>query len=246
MKKLNGYQLKLSMALIMVLDHIDHIPNFISSDLALIFHVITRCVGVWFAYMAVEGFTHTRSKPKYNLRLAIFAGIMFVGNKLLEYLFKSQEIMVNNNIFLTLAIAVAVLNIINLCNKIDKNIFKVAVIILAIIVSFVGIAFAEGGIVIIPFTIITYIFRKKVKLRNIIYILFAILLLIMSYNQYPTFKQTFEMLLFNGDFLFISVIPFIYMYNGERGKSTKFSKYFFYVFYPAHLWIIATIAYFVK
>ena len=32
-------------------------------------------------------------------------------------------------------------------------------------------------------------------------------------------------------------------HHGERGPKTKFSKYFFYVFYPAHLWILALIGY---
>lgn len=61
MKKLNSLQIKLFMAFLMVLDHI---PYFVSPDLALFFHIMTRCVGVWFAYMAVEGFTHTSSKFK--------------------------------------------------------------------------------------------------------------------------------------------------------------------------------------
>ena len=31
-----------------------------------IFHVLTRCVGVWFAYLAVEGFLHTKAGPVYG------------------------------------------------------------------------------------------------------------------------------------------------------------------------------------
>lgn len=53
-------------------------------------------------------------------------------------------------------------------------------------------------------------------------------------------------MLYNSDWLFITVLPFISLYNGERGPVTKWSKYFFYVFYPAHLWSIALIAYLVQ
>ncbi|WP_374705328.1 hypothetical protein [Paenibacillus radicis (ex Gao et al. 2016)] len=44
----------------------------------------------------------------------------------------------------------------------------------------------------------------------------------------------------NSDFLFITVIPFILLYNGERGLSNRFAKYLFSVFYPLHLWILKT------
>ena len=35
----------------------------------------------------------------------------------------------------------------------------------------------------------------------------------------------------------ILVYPFLRMYNGERGK-TKWLKWFFYIYYPAHLLIL--------
>nr|MBQ4317949.1 hypothetical protein [Clostridia bacterium] len=36
------------------------------------------------------------------------------------------------------------------------------------------------------------------------------------------------------------VIPFILLYSGRRGKVN--TKYFFYIFYPAHLAILQAIA----
>ncbi|MDU6316439.1 MAG: TraX family protein, partial [Enterococcus faecalis] len=38
------------------------------------------------------------------------------------------------------------------------------------------------------------------------------------------------------------VLPFISLYNGERGSKAPFFKYLFYGFYPLHLWLIALIA----
>ena len=54
----------------MVLDHIDHIPGLLPAELSGLFHVLTRCVGTFFAYLAVEGFVHTHSRPRYALRRA--------------------------------------------------------------------------------------------------------------------------------------------------------------------------------
>lgn len=51
---MNANRLKLLMMGLMVLDHISY---FVPPEWALIFHVITRCVGVFFGYMAVEGLT---------------------------------------------------------------------------------------------------------------------------------------------------------------------------------------------
>ncbi|MBD5549290.1 MAG: hypothetical protein HDQ97_18205 [Lachnospiraceae bacterium] len=44
-----------------------------------------------------------------------------------------------------------------------------------------------------------------------------------------------------GEPFYFLVFPFILLYNGERGPKSNFNKYFFYIFYPVHLWIIAII-----
>ena len=70
---MNANQLKLFMMGVMVLDHITY---FIPPELGLVFHVITRCVGVFFGYMAVQGVKHTRNVYRYNGRLYLWALIM--------------------------------------------------------------------------------------------------------------------------------------------------------------------------
>ena len=79
------------------------------SSVGRYFHAMTRCVGVWFAYMAMEGFIHTRNLKNYLIRLWSWALIMFAGNSLLNALFASKGVMVTNNIFFTLAIGVTML-----------------------------------------------------------------------------------------------------------------------------------------
>lgn len=106
MKKWNATQLKCLMAAIMVLDYIPHITGIISPMWEGILHALTRCVGVWFAYRAMEAFIHTRNLKNYLIPLWSWAFIMFAGNSLLNALFASKGVMVNNNIFLTLAIGV--------------------------------------------------------------------------------------------------------------------------------------------
>lgn len=246
MNKFNSFQIKIFMALLMVLDHIPHIHGLVPSTWEGIFHVITRCVGVWFAYVAVEGFIYTRSKIKYNLRLFLWAGVMLLGN----YVLSLQGILVYNNIFLSLAFGVALLNILfydlKLSSKFGNKqlqIIKILRLIVAILISLIGISITEGGAVIIPFILMTYIFRKSMIKKIIFYVIFSVFLFLTAYTDYGDFSTTISMLMFNSDFMLFTVIPFILMYNGERGPKNKFSKYFFYVFYPAHLWIIGIIGY---
>lgn len=228
----NAFSIKLFMAILMVLDHLPYIPGLIPQNLAMLFHVITRCVGVWFAYMAVEGFIHTRNKIKYNARLVLWAFIMFIGN----FIFS-----IHNNIFLTLAIGVLILNIM-FYQKSSNKIVNFLRIILGLIIAFLSFLIAEGALVMIPFMLITYTLKNKPLWRNLSYVAFSLFLFSTSIVMYDTLAMTINMLALNSDFMFITVLPFIYLYNGKRGLNNNFSKYFFYVFYPTHLWIIGLVA----
>ena len=48
----------------------------------------------------------------------------------------------------------------------------------------------------------------------------------------------YSTLTFDSEWMMISVLPFIWLYNGQRG-----TKYFFYIIYPAHLWILMILRY---
>ncbi len=40
------------------------------------------------------------------------------------------------------------------------------------------------------------------------------------------------------DIFFILIIPLLHFYNGKIGSHSRQLKYLFYIFYPAHLWVI--------
>ena len=252
MRKCSGNQIKFFMAALMVLDHIPHIPGLVPPLWQGIFHALTRCVSMWFAYTAVEGFQYTHSRLHYDLRLLGWGIFMALGNWGVGQLFASKGIHVSNNIFLTLAAGVFLLNV--LASPVGflqswkpwaQNLVRWVV---AAPVLLLGMFLTEGGIVVLPFMLITYFCRNNPKLRNGLYLIFAAFLassLPGIVGMYDDWATRIDMLLFNSDWLFITVIPFLYLYSGERGKKTPFTKYFFYVFYPAHLWIIAAISYFV-
>lgn len=244
-KKRNAFELKLFMAFLMVLDHLDQIPGLLSPETASLFHALSRCVGVWFAYMAVEGFVHTRSRPHYTLRLLGWGAAMALGNRLYNILGAPYGLSMTNNIFLTLGVGVAMLDLLagsdpkhpprGKANKLLRT--AGAVVLLGL-----GVLFTEGGILILPFMLLAYRFRGRTVPFVLSCLGLSALLFALTFHAYPTLWETLVMLGFNSDFLFLTVLPFIALYNGQRGPSGPFAKYFFYVFYPAHLWVIGLIA----
>ena len=243
-KSYNAYQLKLAMAGIMVLDHLKIIPDFIPDQLSMVFHMVTRCVAVFFAYMLVEGYLHTRNVKAYLLRLYGAAGIMALGNTLLNNFYQSKEIYMSNNIFMALAVGLTLL--VCLRNFAEHSRKQQIVQILSVgLLTILGAFLTEGGTVVLPFILITYMGRKSLVKRNIAYGILALLLLFLSYQPYESIGMTIQMMLYNADWLFILVLPILSLYNGQAGPRTAFSRYFFHIFYPLHLWLLATIAYFI-
>ncbi|KXT63999.1 TraX family protein [Streptococcus sp. DD04] len=246
---LTAFQLKLFMAFLMVFDHIGKIPGLLPTGWDGIFHLLTRCVAAWFAFSAVEGFLHTRNRLVYNARLFIWAAIMQLGNTILTMLFQGKGVYLGNNIFLTLACGLLVLNLLfglskkSEDSKTEKRYLRLGG---AVLVGLAGVLLTEGGMTIIPFMLLSYIFRNQPALRTLSYMVLAFLLFCLSIEIYPTMGATLSMMLYNSDWAFITVLPFLHLYNGERGYNGKWGKYFFYIFYPAHLWIIALIAYLVQ
>ena len=238
MKKLDGFQLKLIAMFVMLLDHL---RNYFPEVFPGWIHPLSRLVAPIFAYLMVEGFFYTRNKLKYNLRLWGWAIFMSLGNIVLNSILNIKDVFVSNNIFLTLALGLTLLNLIELAKN-NKGIKKVGIIVIIIILLPLSI-FTEGGVAVIPFILITYFFRGDMKKTIIGYIVLSLILLKTSFVWYGDIKTTIDMLMFNSDFLLVLAIPFILSYNGERGINNKFTKYLFYVFYPMHIWMLAIFRY---
>ncbi|MCC3868148.1 TraX family protein [Terrisporobacter mayombei] len=242
MKKFNAFQIKIFLIALMLLDHIFFAFNGLMPSWV---HALTRGVAPMFAYFLVEGYFYTRDKRKYGVRLLGFAVFMHLGNMIINTLFASKNVMVDNNIFATLFVGFIVISIFERAKN-NEGLVKVLFNVVAIVVAFYVAPLVEGGFSVIPFIMITYFFNGNKKKQIIGYLLLSIILFFMSYAPYDSIKDTLDMLMYNSDFLAILAIPTILLYNGERGLNNKFSKYLFYVFYPLHLWFIAAISFMIK
>ncbi|WP_060917407.1 TraX family protein [Leptotrichia wadei] len=196
----------------MFLDHYHYIVG--GSE---ILNVIGRIAFPIFAFTLNEGYVHTRSLKKYLLRLFIFAVSIQMPSILFGYDYPM-------NIFFTLF-----LGLLSIC---IFNLKKMNVILKIILIGFI-LFFSQkfkldygiyGILVIINFNI----FRNNK---------FKILMNFLVLNIYNViFPKVFDL----PDTQLFSLISlvFIFMYNGEKGRSMK---YFFYLFYPIHFFILEVI-----
>jgi traX family protein len=196
----------------MFLDHYHYVVG--GSE---ILNVIGRIAFPIFAFTLNEGYVHTRSLKKYLLRLFIFAVSIQMPSILFGYDYPM-------NIFFTLFLGLLSIYIFNL-----KKMNVILKIILIGFILFLSQKFKldygiYGILVIINFNI----FRNNK---------FKILMNFLVLNIYNViFPKVFDL----PDTQLFSLISlvFIFMYNGEKGRSMK---YFFYLFYPIHFFILEVI-----
>lgn len=244
---INAFWLKVIAMAGMLIDHI-HTHFYTETPFGLGF--IGAFVAPVFTYFLVEGFFHTKSRPKYCFRLYLSAAAMAIGSAILNLFLKARDVYIANNIFLTLAVLFTIIWLIETVRRQRHEEHR----IYSLLLPAAGLAFAclmlEGGIYLLPFALITYFFYGKKNYQIIGYALFSLLLLGKALFSYYSAGFAYESLIhylaFDREFLIAAAIPLICLYNGERGPSGKASKWMFYIFYPAHLWIIGILEYLFK
>ena len=201
----------------MFLDHYHYIIGG-----SKILNVVGRIAFPIFAFTLSEGYVHTRSLQKYLFRLFIFAVSIQMPSILFGYDYSM-------NIFFTLFLGLLSIYIFNLK--------KINIILKIILIGFI------------------LFFSQKFKLD---YGMYGILLII-NFNIFRDYKfkilmnflvlNVFNMIfpkvfdLVDTQFFSLISLVFIFMYNGKKGRSMK---YFFYLFYPIHFFILEVIKFFLE
>ncbi len=223
----SAFWLKLAMLLLMIFDHLYY---YIFPQDLLFAHYLARIVAPVFTFLMTQGLVYTRNRIRYILRLFGFGIIMAVGNLILNLVTK---INIPNNIFLSLGIGAAVIFCIEQ-QKSDEN--RVPWVAFTVIL-FIASLFCEGQYIVPLMAVIFYFFRENRKLMYSAYIVVSGVPYLIAYALTGELKAQF--------FMIFAVLP-IMLYNGRRGQDTAFAKYFFYIFYPLHVWVIVLAKYFIK
>ncbi len=212
----------------MLIDHLAWCLCTTTDPLGFSLHFIGRLTGPIMAFMLAEGYLHTRNVKKYGIRLLIFALISWIPFSLFETgTWPQPALGVIFTLFLGL-IAIWVWDRTNL-----HVVWKIVIVALLCALSIFG----DWPIFAILWPLFFVFCRANPTKKRIAFavislseVLFAQLAAIFIMENY--LGQLFQVGV-------ILVVPFFLLYNGESGSRHPFHKWFFYVFYPLHLLILA-------
>ena len=231
MKKLNSNQLKIIAIIAMTIDHLADLlyPGMPNNLISNVCHIIGRITAPIMFFFICEGFYYTKNLKDYLKRLFIFSIISHFAYCFafgINYIpFVSGSIFNQTSIVWTLFWSVVALYIVYSNNNI-KEIYKYILIILLNFITFSSDWSCIGLMIILSM----YDHRgnlenqmKNMMLWTLIYALVSFIFVNKVYGVIQLFV--------------ILVYPLLKLYNGKKGNS-KFMKWFFYIYYPLHLFII--------
>ena len=235
LRVLNRDAIKYIAMFTMLLNHIADM--FLTSGTVL--HEVFEDIGYFTApvmcFFLVEGFDYTSSRTKYGQRLIVFAVLSQIPYRLA---FQSDML----NMFYTLLCCFLILVSLDL---VVTPVYKVFVCVLLIIATAAGTWALTAPICTI---LLYYSKNSRVKTALSFVVTYAVFVPfnIQKYMYDVPGNWTLYAVkhgLLSGVGILAAAVVVLVFYNGKRAKhGQNFSKWFFYIFYPAHLLVL----YFIK
>ena len=248
-KGFSTFDLKIIGIVLMVVDHVHQMfqplgaPNWPDW--------FGRPVATIFFFTSVIGFSYTHDKKKYMSRLFIFMVLMSLMTTVLEKVINFEQVVLINNIFRDLLIGTMFMAGIdqfqavkngNKARHLGLGIlwfalpFIFTVVAMPIVASqsvpllfkqivvgvFPAIILAENNFMVLLIPLL-YLFRNNRVVQCLLIALTALVYGVMGSTQW---------------IMIFAIIP-IYFFNGQKGPGMK---YFFYIFYPAHIALLYVLA----
>lgn len=241
----------------------DHIYEFIGGA-PIWLTWLGRLSAPLFLFCMVWGVHYTHDRKHYLKGLYFWGVFMAVGDLLLAWLLPGAKTAPMNNIFVTFLLVGMVITIIEgFRGKGDRSEAKklLWLLILAQVASIVlvpmailglpqienafvlpasvfpSLLFCEGGPIWILLGLMLYYTKENKRSLAVSYLAFS--LLVMAMGGFGTLQDLFYQ---NYQWLMVLSLPFMLCYNGEKGRGLK---RLFYVFYPAHVFILCWLGSFV-
>ena len=231
---LNRNQLKYLVILAMLIDHIawEYVPLLSWQGQAM--HFFGRFTGPTMAFFLAEGYTHTRSVPGYALRLGAFALISWVPFSIFE---TGRWPTANFGVIYTLFLALLALW---LWDKAPVPLWVRGIGVLALLYLS---KYGDWYYFDVLWPLGLFLLRKQERDKWLIF--WAVTLTALFYLLWLYYEDTgvwWSGVCNLG--LVAAGLTLQFGYNGEGGSKHPFHKWFFYIFYPAHLIILILYSHF--
>ncbi len=204
----------------------DHLQLTLLPDLPIL-----RCVGrlafPLFAFMAVEGYLHTRSLKKYLLRLLMLAVISEIPFDLLV----SGSVFdpMHQNVIWTIILGLCCIRAFENISADLKKMLSAVVIIASLAAAIIArVDYSSAGVLTL---LAFYAFRGNTlwcRLMQLLSLAFINLVLLGGIEFAFPYQA-----------LAVLSLPIIWLYDGSQGPHNGFIKAANYLFYPAHMLILA-------
>lgn len=246
----NRNQIKYLVIVAMLIDHIAWAFVPTQSILGQVMHFIGRLTGPTMAYFVVEGYLHTRNIKKYAVRLGVFALLSWLPFTLFEFgvlpiIIHTGKIVGGISFYLpTVDMSVSVYPLFGVVYTLFLSLLavwlwdkgqcpkwcKILGITGLCILSVCG----DWPIFDIMYALFFFIFHERTKEKWISFSITTIFAFIFGGFSIWGLYQ-----------LGIFMVPFLiqFCYNGEAGSKKPVHKWFFYIFYPAHLFVLGLLKY---
>ena len=235
-KGLNAYQIKIIAMFAMVLDHLAHIVILmpISQNAALsiatAMNVIGRITMPIMCFFIAQGYYHTTNLKRYFIRLFVFAIISQVPYYLydVQYIHTNLWDFIKYNVFHLNVIYTLFMGLLAL--TIAKSNINIILKAIGVVFAVYATYYSDWRLYGVIWVLIFGVFYGNFTKQMVAFLTVAIIRCYMYHagNVYSFALQLCTLL----------AIPVLYLYNGERGRK---SKYGFYIFYPLHLLILGII-----
>ncbi len=223
----------------MVIDHTAAALVSNGSILYIIMRFIGRITGPVMFFAAAEGCHHTKNLNRYMGRLALFALISYVP---FLYFLNGRILNIPNylsfNVIYTIFIGVTAIRV---NREISNPVIKIILFICLLIASIPGDWSIAGVLMILTFDCFYGNFKNQAVGYCLIVLYTSGILHFITHSVIGFIStQRFSFNISDGINSIINAGQFLpiillYYYNNRKGRGGKFSKWYFYIFYPLHL-----------